>query len=541
MHERFARAPIGILGVSPDGTVRELNERAGELLDTEPAAAAGASIETVFPESVEASVLRSFDNTPTTETTVEEYYPGPDRWLSVSIVSTSPAEIEASSGAPADDSAGTGTETETEAMPETVTLYVQEVTDRHRDERRLDRLRGDIDRLTVTNELISDILGELVDASTREEIAETICARLGETEIYDFAWVGERELGGDSTVVRAAAGTTGRTFEQIEAALETGVSIPEARAIETGTPEIVQPIGADGDVPETIRRAAFADGLQSLLAVPLVHGTSVYGVVGLYATDQSAFSARERSSFGTVGEMAGFAVNAARHRNLLLSDTLVELRLQIDDRDDPLVAATAGHDAALSLDGVVPQGDALLCYLTVDTGTPDAVGERLRAHDATGSVRVVGDDPEDESIEGVLRETTVLARLVARGATVRSGTFDQTGGEVVTDLSPGEDVRRLVAAVTEGYDASVVAKRERQREVTTTREFREALGERLTDRQRTALKTAFLADYFESPRESTAEEVAEALDITGPTLLYHLRAGQRKLLAEVFDTDGDPR
>ena len=42
------------------------------------------------------------------------------------------------------------------------------------------------------------------------------------------------------------------------------------------------------------------------------------------------------------------------------------------------------------------------------------------------------------------------------------------------------------------------------------------------------LRTAYLADYFESPWRSTAEEVASALDITGSTLLYHLRAGQRK-------------
>jgi predicted DNA binding protein len=51
------------------------------------------------------------------------------------------------------------------------------------------------------------------------------------------------------------------------------------------------------------------------------------------------------------------------------------------------------------------------------------------------------------------------------------------------------------------------------------------------------LRTAYLADYFESPRGSTAEEVASSLGITGSTLLHHLRAGQRKLLDAFYDEE----
>jgi len=52
------------------------------------------------------------------------------------------------------------------------------------------------------------------------------------------------------------------------------------------------------------------------------------------------------------------------------------------------------------------------------------------------------------------------------------------------------------------------------------------------------LRVAHLADYFESPRGSTSEEVAEALDISGPTVLYHLRNAQRELLDAFFDGEG---
>ena len=102
--------------------------------------------------------------------------------------------------------------------------------------------------------------------------------------------------------------------------------------------------------------------------------------------------------------------------------------------------------------------------------------------------------------------------------------------EVVVEPPPEEGVRSSAASVSRPHEVTVAAKREREREVTTAREFRDELQARLTDRQENALRTAFLANYFESPRGSSAEEVADALDITGSTLLHHLRAGQRKLL-----------
>jgi predicted DNA binding protein len=83
-----------------------------------------------------------------------------------------------------------------------------------------------------------------------------------------------------------------------------------------------------------------------------------------------------------------------------------------------------------------------------------------------------------------------------------------------------------------------VAKRERERDVRTAGEFRRDLRERLTERQYVALKTALLAEYFRSPRGSTAEEVAESLGISSPTFHAHLRAAERKLVDAFFADEG---
>jgi len=510
MDERAERAPIGIIEAAPEGTVRAINETAAALLDVDRDTAEG--IGTLFPESVDNTVPGAFEGSVSEQMRVEEYYPALESWLEVTIV---PGE-------------------------ETVTVYLEDITGKKRDEQAREELASDLDRLTIINELISEVLAELVGASSRAEIAETISTRLGETDIYEFAWIGERELGGEDIVVRAAAGSTGRTLDRIEESLDGEMTPPEQGVVETGEPTIIQPLGEDPAVPEPVRRAAFADGLQSLLAIPLTYGSTVHGVAGIYAADRDAFSERERASFETLGEMAGFAVNAARNRNLLLSDSIVELTIELDDPDAPLCEAASGRDASLTVDGVVPQSDdQLLCYLIVEGGSPDAVAETLGDHERVVSTRVIGEHDEGGSIEVGLGEKTPLGYLASHGVTIADAEFESGTGRVVTELSPEEDVRRIATALTRRFDAELVAKRERDRSIRTAQAFRDELSERLTNRQESALRTAFFADYFESPRGSTAQEVGEALDITGPTLLHHLRAGQRKLLEEFFESSGE--
>lgn len=507
MNERFERAPVGMVTVTDDGTVTAINDAAADLLEVD-AEMPPAPIEAVFPASVEGFVPSAFADGEPDESSTEEYYPELDRWLSVSVV-------------PGDERA---------------TVFLSDESRRRARERETDQLRAELDRLALLNETVSTVLDDLVGASTRKAIAETVCERLGETELYEFAWVGEREVGGDDIVVRASAGETGRTYEQVRESLAASATTPERRAVETGMPQAVRSIADAESVPESVRRAAFADGIQSLLAIPLTSGSRVHGVVGVYAADPGAFSPREESSFATVGAIAGFAVDAARNRTLLSSDTVVELTIQLSDAADPLVAAATELDADLDVDGVVPQDDdRLLAYLTVDGAAPTRLEEVFADADAASLSRVVENGDDGGTAEVGLAAETALGTLSARGGTVRSAAFEPQRGRITIDLPPGAEIRRVADAVTRRFDAEVLAKRQRERERTTATAFRDELRDRLTDRQETVLRTAFLADYFESPRGSTAEEVADALDITGPTLLYHLRTSQRKLLEEFFD------
>jgi len=502
MDDRLQAAPIGVLAVSSDGTLTECNDAARELIgvDDDPT---GAAVADVVPHSVEDSLLTALEGESVSETSFEEYYPSIERWLAVSVA---PAETGA-------------------------TVYFEDISARRRAERTVEELRAEHRRTAIVDETRSAVLRELVASSSRAEIEETLARELGERDLWTFAWVGERTHESDGLTVQSVAGTTGETFRAVREAVDGPGTTPEERAVEQASVQVAQPIAEGSTVPESVQLAAFGDGVQSMLAIPLSYGSTVDGVVGVYADRTDAFSERERASFETLGEVAGFAVTAARNRNLLLSDTVTEVTFSVGE-DSPLRAVASTLETTIMLGGLVPrESDAILCYVTPEEASLDAVVNAAADIPDVGHVRILR---ESGAVEIEIRGSTPLLAISSLGGTVRRASYGPDGGQLVVDLPPESDVRRIVSAVRSEYDIEVRAKHDRERSVTTAREFRDELSDRLTDRQETVLHTAYLADYFESPRGSTAEEVAASLDITGSTLLYHLRASQRKLLETFF-------
>ncbi|QSG11717.1 Putative light- and oxygen-sensing transcriptionregulator [Halapricum desulfuricans] len=504
MDDRLHAAPIGVLTVSSEGVISHSNETAQELLGGDPS---GSPVAESDLRSVEDSLLAAFEES-TDEVTFEEYYPGLERWLSVTVT-------------PVDGN---------------VTVYLRDVSRRYRARQTVETLRSERRRTAAIDETRSEVVAELVSSPSREEIERTLARELGERDLWSFVWIGERTDGTAGLDVRAVAGETGDTFPAVRETIERPATTPEERAVEQQQIQVVRSIADEDGIPETIRLAAFSDGVQSMLSVPLTYGSAVHGVVGVYADRVDAFSERERTSFETLGTVAGFAVTAGRNRDLLLSDTVTEVTFE-PGADALLVAVAREVDATMALTGTVPhESDALLCYVTPTDGDPDDIAAAASNNPDVGHARVLGDSG---TVEIELHRATPLIEVSSLGGTIRRATYEPDDSQIVVEFPPDSDTRRIVTSLTREHDLDVRSKRERERGATTAREFRDGLAERLTERQKTALRTAYFADYFETPRGSTAEEVADLLDITGSTLLYHLRAGQRKLLSAFFDGVGD--
>jgi DNA-binding CsgD family transcriptional regulator len=184
--------------------------------------------------------------------------------------------------------------------------------------------------------------------------------------------------------------------------------------------------------------------------------------------------------------------------------------------------------------GGVDLGDESLEYIAVEGLRPEAVLDDLMGHDLVVDGRVIR--TEDE---GGVVELRALASYQSMLLDVGVRTVDIVAdGDAVTirieapaDADP-RTVQETLAEHAPGFE--LVAKQERDRRPTTETDA-PSLREELTDRQREILRAAYLAGYYEWPRDTNAEQLADTLDIASSTLHQHLRRAERNLLDKLLD------
>ncbi|MFD1514378.1 helix-turn-helix domain-containing protein [Halomarina rubra] len=69
----------------------------------------------------------------------------------------------------------------------------------------------------------------------------------------------------------------------------------------------------------------------------------------------------------------------------------------------------------------------------------------------------------------------------------------------------------------------------------TLAEFEANYRAPLTERQNEVLETAYFSGFFEWPRETSGLELASMLGVSQPTVSWHVRTGERKLLLLLYD------
>lgn len=395
-------------------------------------------------------------------------------------------------------------------------------------ERRLASQRDQLATLDRINVVIQEIIRGLVAAATREEIATAVCERIADSELYGVAWIAERDDTGGLTV-RTAAGV--ETTEVGTVVADGGLADPGRRALETGE------LWVFDEVPTAIRSIetdAHDERPRPMAVVPLSYRDVVYGVLGISATRSDAFSERERAGLGVLGEVAGFAIDAAQNMKLLLSDTGIALTLNITDESAFPVALTRRFDCRYSLDGAVPAADnVVLQYVTIEDAPAEQVLEFAAGFSGIEDARFVADD----GFEFATRAGPVNT-AVDVGGTVRHLHAEEGVARVTCEVAADTDIRTVVDGFDATYtDTELVSKRAVELPAETEAGFRQSVDGRLTEKQRAAVRAAYFAGYYDWPRESTAEELAESMGISSPTLHSHLRKAQRKLLMAFLGDD----
>lgn len=408
----------------------------------------------------------------------------------------------------------------------------RDVTERVERERTLRRQRDHLETLNGINRVVRQVIHTLVEASTREAIEREACRQLVESELYAAAWIGERD--GDDVAVRTAAGEATTLLEAVrDPAVED--ERPVRETLETGMVRTSNRLPEEPRVPERLREAAREDDVTSAIAVPIEHDTANYGALVVYASREDAFSPREEDAFRLLGETIGFAINAVKNRRLLFADSVVELEVRVEHGDSISFHLSETYDCTCSLEWIgETAGGKIYQYVTVDGLDGETVMAAASDHDSVAECRLVHDGSDRATIELRLHESGART-LTNYGATIREITVTDGVGTALLEVPRDADVREVVDALRTVYDdVTMTARREVDRPVRTADERRERIVDRLTDRQLTALRLAYYGGYFDWPRASTGEDLADAMDVSPPTLHQHLRKAQQVVLTEFF-------
>jgi PAS domain S-box-containing protein len=388
------------------------------------------------------------------------------------------------------------------------------------------------------NDLLRQINGALVEAESLEDIAKEVCNHLAGSDRISLAWFGETYRSGDGLEPVARAGAADGYLDGLSVV---GADPRDATAGENAEPTLralgSQSLAIVSDVSAGLhgsdwRERALVRGFQSIASVPIQYSDLSYGVLSVYANQPGAFDGILGDLLDDLGETIGNAINSLETKRSLQSESHVELGLEIADPETLSSRLAAALGESIEIDGVVPgDGDGSILYLRSEadpTGLIDAVL-------AVEAVRPLGDADDPRSAVTVT-DRTVIDRLADYSADVERLRADASGIELIAILPRSADVRQVVEALETRYaNVELQTRKERATGTDGPSELATSVSQTLTDRQHEALRTAYLGGYFEWPRASTGEEVAESLGITQPTFNRHLRTTERKLFSLLFD------
>ncbi|MGZ0747008.1 bacterio-opsin activator domain-containing protein [Haloparvum sp. AD34] len=414
---------------------------------------------------------------------------------------------------------------------EGIVVYTHDVTERKERERQLESQRERLAALNQLNGVVHGVTEAVIEQSTREEIERIACERLADSSSYEFAWVGRPDPKTQTIDVTAEAGVEGYLDDvtiSMDPNEEAGQG-PTGRAIREAEIQTTQNIHSDPR-HEPWQDVADEYGYRSSAAIPIMHEGTLYGVLNVYADRPEAFRDEERAVVEYLGEIIGHAIAAVDRKRALMSESVVELEFRIQNAYETYGIEAMPEDT-VTLSQVVPvSDDEFLMYGSVPEDSVDAVERIAEGNPTWESITILDEDVDEVRFEVRMTDATVMSRVASLGGSVESVIIENGDLRMTVHLPQEIEVRRVIDAVQNHFpQAEPLARRQITDPDDHTHRLKRIWTAELTDRQRTVLETAYYSGYFEWPRSTSGEDVAESLGISAATFSEHLRAAENKV------------
>ncbi|WP_122090878.1 bacterio-opsin activator domain-containing protein [Halalkalicoccus subterraneus] len=393
--------------------------------------------------------------------------------------------------------------------------------------------------LNRINETIREIDQALVQAETREEIDHTVCELLTADDRYRFAWIGTIDPTTDTVDPRAWAGSEQGYLDRHSFVVNASDTEPAGQTAATGNVTMVTNVAAELR-DEAWRKDALSRDYLSVLSIPLVYNDLTHGILTVYAPTQDAFDETAKAVLAELGETIASALSAIERKNALLTTSMTRVVFTIND--PTFILSRLAQDAACTLTyqgGVQQSTEGSYVFVTVDDGALTDVVDAASQFVGINEVQQISADDTGGVLRLRVTQPFLALELADHGTIFREAIADPTETTLVVDIPDSIDVRTITQLVRETF-AGVELRTKQTLDQSIEHNLYSKFLETVTERQLEVIQTAYYSGFFESPRESTGEDVAETLGISPAAFYQHARTVQRKLFATLFEETNLP-
>lgn len=215
-------------------------------------------------------------------------------------------------------------------------------------------------------------------------------------------------------------------------------------------------------------------------------------------------------------------------------DDIVAVRFGVSDEAYPFVCVSQKESCRVELEKILPRGsDRFAEYFKIIEADPDRVLELAEASDLV-EPGIIARYDNGGLFEFIVTGFCPAQDLIGLGAVPHEVVAEDGMGYILAEVPGGKSVTDIINAFLDQHPTASLEEKEtkdRQTPLFTREELQLAVEEQLTNRQQEVLLAAYDSGYYEWPKETTGEELAESLDISAPTLSEHLHAAERKVVS----------
>jgi PAS domain S-box-containing protein len=392
------------------------------------------------------------------------------------------------------------------------------------------------------SQIMIDILAQSPTADTLESL---FCERISNYEQFSFAWVGE-PVQGSKLSVQAHAGDGSDYLSQIESAIsDTDNSTSAPPSLWTFRKQESQILDDISALPDTRwQQAAMAQGFRSAAMFPLVSDDLCHGVFCVYSTETAAVDANLNHLLSQLSRALAGALADKKNAAALSSNEAIEIGFKVTGTNfylNDVLRDTRfnGSRVSISVESIVQRSEQRCVeFLQINNVSADLIADQLRKHEFVDTVSLTSAQATD-LVQVETDRLTLAGRIEQLGISVSDITVEDGIAEVTIQSPVERDQHTVLNQLREEYTVEAIVSYTTKplQAQETIQPSLNLIDINLTEKQKQSVETAYRANYFTQPRDNSAREVADMLEISHTTFLQHLRAAQQKIFQNMFDSE----